>query len=543
MTIGFDEVASGSWENGLARIEQYRAVTAEDIQRVAQAYLVDARSSMVVGRPKGKKLLKFSSKKLPAITKPEGELPSVMTRPDEGPPPYEVGSVQEKETGGWTRLLVYEPSTPMVWFRIVLPTGAADDPADKLGLANITAEMLLRGTMDRERDIFERTLEGLGASIGAGVGIDSVTLSGSVLKENWPKVANLLAESFEFPGFRDDDLKDLLDEVQADIVEARNSDRRLGSDWYARGLYGDHPYGRPVEGTASTLKTITRDDVVAHYQKYFSSRNATIALLGDFDNGVGSDLAKVAGRLQGEGVAAGETEWPMDPEGRKVWLVNKPGRSQTQMMFGHFFVRPDGEDQVDRERYAHAWLANEVFGGYSFNARMMKEIREKRGWSYGAYGAITHRKDLSSFTMWIAPSTDQSVDAATLLMSLFEDFATNGVSAEEMDFARKSILNSAAFYTDTPSKRLSYEVRKKLTGYDPVALLPFVEAATLEQVNEAAGVAYDPQNLFGMVIGTADSEVPVGEAAEGEERAKKSLQAALEDLFGAESVTVKKYDE
>jgi len=567
--IGFDEVASGSWENGVARLDAYRAVTAEDVQRVARAYLLDERSSVVVGRPKGKRLLSFSSKKLPKIAKPEGELPSVMDRPPEGPPSFEIGAVNEKQTGGWTRVLVYDPSTPMVWFRIVLPSGAADDPADKLGLANITAEMLLRGTIDRERDIFERTLEGLGASIAASVGIDSVTISGSVLKENWPRVANLLSEAFEFAAFRDEDLADLIEEVQADIVEARNNDRRLATDWYAKGLYGEHPYGRPVDGTAKTLETIERDDVVAHYQKYFSSRNAILAMLGDFDSGAGSDLAKIAGRLQGEGVGDQEPQWPMDPEGRTVWLVDKPARSQTQMMFGHFFLRPDGEDLIDREQYAHAWLANEVFGGYSFSARMMKEIREKRGWSYGAYGSITHRKALSSFTMWIAPGADQSADAVELLMSMFEDFAADGVTAEELESARKSILNSAAFYTDTPAKRLNYVVRRQQTGYDPVALLPLVEAATLEQVNTAASVAYDPANLFGMVVGTADSQVPVGPvpeapaapegeeavaAPEGEEapsaepaaapeREKKTLKAALEALFGEDAVTLKKYDE
>jgi zinc protease len=552
--IGFDEVASGDWQNGFKRLDAYRAVTAEDIQRVAQTYLTDERSSMVVGRPNGKSLAKFSSKSLPEITKPEGELPAVMDRPLEGPPPYEAGAVNQKETGGWTRVLVYDPTTPMVWFRIVLPTGAGDDPADKLGLANVTAEMLLRGTVDRDRDVFERTLEGLGASLGAGVGIDSVTISGSVLKENWPQVANLIAEAFEFPAFLDEDLEDLVAEIQADIVEARNNDRRLGADWYAKGLYGTHSYGRPVLGTGKTLTAISRDDVMEHYQKYFSSRHAILAMLGDFDGGAGGDLARIAGRLQGEGKDEVEPEFPIDPEGRSVWLVDKPGRSQTQMLFGHFFQRPDGEDLIDREAYAHAWLANEVFGGYSFSARMMKEIREKRGWSYGAYGAITHRRTLSAFTMSIAPGAEQSADAAELLMSMFEDFASNGVTSEELESARKGILNSAAFYTDTPSKRLNYVVRRQQTGYDPVALLPLVEAATLEQVNTAASISYDPNNLFGVVVGTASSEVPVGptpeapaavegeEAAEAPARETKSLKAALQALFGEDAVTVKAYD-
>lgn len=494
--IGFNEVSAGHWNTGLARLAAVRAVTPEDVQRVAKAYLLPERSSAVVGRPKGKKLLTYSSKKLPKPGVGEQlELPAVMDRPNEGEPPYVAGKVQERETGGWTRLMVYDPRVPKVWFRLVLPFGSSVEPKDKLGITNVVAELVLRGTQDRDREMFEASLEGLGASLGATVGADDVTISGSVLSENWPKMATLLGEALQYPAFNEDDLEDLIDEVQADLVEARNNDRWLGWSFYERELYAGHPYSRPVLGTSETLKAIDVESIKDHYSTWFSSQGAILALLGDFDAGAGSDLARIAGKLQGTLPEEIEEHIvPPGPTGRRVHLVAKPDRSQLQMHFGHYTPRAD--DPI----YPLVWLANEAYGGHGFGARLMSEIREKNGYSYGAYGSFSHEREASSYTMWIFPAAEQAEAALTLLLKLYDDFVATGLTAEELTYAKGSILNSAAFYVDTPRKRLGYEVRKRTRGLDPLALLPAVEAATLDAVNAAVAEAFTPADLVGTVV-------------------------------------------
>ncbi|MCO4771782.1 MAG: insulinase family protein [Deltaproteobacteria bacterium] len=512
--LGFNEISAGSWTTGLERIEALRSVTAEDVQRVAQTYLLDNQSSAVVGRPKGKKLLTFSSKKLPKAG--AGELlalPGVLGRPDEGMPPYMAGQVQERETGGWTRLMVYDPRVPKVWFRMVLPFGAAVEGADELGITNVTAELLLRGTADRSRQVFEATLEGLGASLSATVGADDVTIAGSVLSENWPKVATLLAESIQYPAFSEDDLADLIDEVKADIVEARNNDRYIGYSFYEKGLFAGHPYAQPVLGTTKTLGNIDIAAVKDHYRKWFSSQGAVLALLGNFDAGAGSDLARIAGKLEANTPERELAELPAAPEGRNVHLIAKPERSQLQMHFGHYTLLPNDPD------YPLLWLGNEAFGGHGFGARMMKEIREKNGYSYGAYGSFVHEEQASTYTMWIFPAKEQAEAALTLMLSLYDDFAASGLTAEELTYARGSILNSAAFYVDTPRKRLGYEVTKRTRGLDPLSQLPAIEAATLEQVNAAVAASFTPGNIFGTVVAPKDF-LPVLEKVVGEDTVK-----------------------
>jgi zinc protease len=527
---GFYEVAAGDWQAGLKRIEGYRAVTAADVQRVAQTWLTDARSTSVLAHPAGKKPL-VNKNKLPQAPKSGGELTTVVDRPLEGAPEWPMGEVSVTQKLGWTRMLVPDPTVPMVWFQIVLPSGSSRDPEGKEGLANVTAELLLRGTQDRSRDVFERTLEGLGASVGAAVGADSITISGSVLSENWPKVASLLSESLQFPRFDEGDFADLIDEIKADLVEMRNDDRSLGRRFFAEGLYAGHPYARPVLGTTKSLGAITRGDVLDFYRDWFASQGAIAALLGDFDAGAGGDLAKIMGKLEGARNEPEVRQEPTAPEGRTLWLVDKPSRTQVQMHVGHLYLRPEGPD------YAAAWVANEAFGGYGFGTRMMAQIREARGWSYGAYAPWSHFKDFSAWNMWVFPATADALPALKLMLEMMEAFAAEGITADELNYAKSSILNSAAFFADTPAKRLSYEVRKRSTGYDPLSLLPLVEQVTLEQANAAAATAYHPDGLFGTIVGTASSEV-----AGAEEGSTTTLLEALKALIGADRVTVVPFD-
>jgi len=532
--VGFYEVSMGEWTAGVAAIEAVRTVTAEDVQRVAATYFVDAGRSSIVGHPKeGKKAAKWKAKDLPEVEKADAELASIVDRPLEGPPGIEAGTVDERETMGWTRLMAYDPGLPMVWFTLILPYGAGVEDATQLGLANVTAELLLRGTQDRDRDGFERGLEGLGASISAGVSADNITVSGSVLSEHWPAVASLLSEAFEFPAFDQEEFEALLEEIEADIVDNRNSDRALASKFHAEALFApESRYGRPVLGTETTLASLTIDDVRGFYRSWFTSQGAILALLGDFDAGATSDLAKIAGKLSGEPKPLAMMGHPI-PEGRSVVFVDKPERTQTQMYLGHFFDRPEGA------AYAGAWIANEAFGAGGFGARLMAEVREKRGWSYGAYAWPTHRTDTSTYSMWVFPAVKDAMPCLELVLSMYEEFAATGITADELAYAKGSLLNSAAFYKDTPSKKLGYETTRRLTGYDPISLLADVEAATLEEVNAATAAAFHPQDLVITIVGTADAEITLGE---GEAAETTTLLHALQQMFGEERVMVVPYD-
>jgi len=533
--LGFYEVAWGDWRSGIDFLDALREVTREDVRRVAATWFRQDHSSMLVGHPKGKDVETFTKADLPTIpAKGDEALPEVSARPLGSASTLTIGAVERSEMDDWTRLVVHDPALPMVWFQLGLSAGSGVEPADKAGLANVTAEMLLRGTQKLGRETFEEILEGYGASLGAGVGADSISMSGSTLSENWPKVASLVAQALAEPAFAEEEFKALVDELKADIIEERNSDRSIGRRFYNAALWGEHPYGRPVIGTLDSLDRISLADVKAFYAEWFSTQDAVVGLLGNFDDGAMADLQTLVDSLPRERSALPASPAVVSPVGRRIVLVDKPERSQVQLFMGHPFIRPEGAD------YAAAWTANEAFAGHGFGARMMQEVREKRGWSYGAYGSIQHRKDASSYTLWVFPAVADAIPCLQLVLDLYEGFAKDGISSDEFDYARSSIVGSAAFYRDTPSKRLSYEVRKQSTGYDPAALVGVVDGLSHEAVQQAASEAFDPGNLVAVLVGTADGLVTLGE---GDDAREVTLADALREIFGNDGVEVVPFDQ
>lgn len=517
--IGFNEVSAGGWKEGLNRLDAYRKVTAADVQRVAKQWLVEARSSVVIGRPEGKKPVAWKTKDLPPPVAAGAALAPVSARPLEGPPSQAVGAVVERSSGGWTRLLTYDPTLPLVWFQFVLPVGAGVEEPAKAGIANVVAELLLRGTRDRSRESFERAIEGLGAAVEAVVDHDSIAIVGSSPAESWPKVVALLSEAIASPAFAEDDLKDLIEEIQATIVDERESDTALARSFFARTVHVGTPYGRPILGTTKTLAAITRDDVAMFYKTWFSSNGAVFGLLGKFDAGASGDLARIAGALPGTNATIPTLSRAEAPTGRKVLIVDKPGRTQVQFVLGHLAPESTEAD------YPALWLANEAFGGGGFGALLMQEIREKRGWSYGAYSGLRHARDADTFVMNWFPATTYAADCLKLGLELFDALAANGLDERQLQYARASILNGAAFFTDTGAKRLAYEIRKRISGQDPLSLLPRIETATIDDVRAAAAARFFPKDLRVVVVATA-----------------KDLRPALEALVGKENVEVVPFD-
>ena len=156
------------------------------------------------------------------------------------------------------------------------------------------------------------------------------------------------------------------------------------------------------------------------------------------------------------------------------------------------------------------------------------------GQQQGGYG-----QQGSNYMLWVFPAIGDAIPCLQLVLELYEQFQAEGLTADELDYARSSIVGSAAFYRDTPSKRLSYEVRKLTTGYDPASLVETVGVISHEAVQRAAATAFDPANLVSVMVGTADAEITLGE---GDEARKTTLLEALKEIFGEDGVTVVPFD-
>ena len=350
-------------------------------------------------------------------------------------------------------------SRPFATLGLALSRGVVADPPGKEGLANLTAQMLNRGTKTRARAQIAEAIDHIGSSLEISVSRDHTTLWGDGLTRHRGTLISLMAELLSEPTFPDDELEKLKRETIAELAAVRDDDASLGMRFFARRLYGAHPYARPSKGDEQSLGRITREDLVALHQSW-SAKDVLVAVAGDLDGDEQRRVAeRLAGVLPGAGVPALTLSEPSPtPTGWRVTVVDKPKRSQTQVFIGHLTV--DGRHPD--------WTALQVgqtsFGG-TFTSRFSHEIREKRGWSYGAWSQLSGDHRLGTFLLRYYPNTKDTVPSLLLSHELIHDFVRTGPSADEFVAAQSYLQNGFVFAIDTATKRLSELVTARLMGY------------------------------------------------------------------------------
>jgi len=288
-------------------------------------------------------------------------------------------------------------------------------------------------------------------------------------------------------------------EAVAEFIESRDSDGLLCGRAFRRTVFAGHPYGRRVSGHISTLKTIQQSDVVKFYKTHYTQANAHVIVSGDVDVEEGN---AIAAKLL-EGLPAGErvvdpVPAPKPISGRKLIFVDKPERTQVQMVVGGLGTHPRDDDHIPLV------VANTAFGG-TFTSRLMQEIRAKRGLSYGTSSRLGVDRQRDSFMMWAAPKGSDGALCLSLMLDLLHKVREEGITADELAFVKKYLIRSHAFEVDTARKR----AHRKLD----VALFDLpedyyerqnerIEAVTLDEANAALRNRLPEDDLVIAVVGT-----------------------------------------
>lgn len=393
---------------------------------------------------------------------------------------------------------------PIVYLNLVVDAGSAQDPAGKAGLANLAGDMLLRGTELRRKNEFFEALDLLGAQIDVETKNEGIVIKASVLSENLMAFLELLGETIARPSLLEAELAKLKREVEGEILEQMGDDKKLVQNHYARFLYGTHPYGNPVLGTRKEVAKVSRGDVVAFYAAHFGP--ATLAVFGsgavkgkvieDWFEGVKRTLA--ARNPQARPIP--EISRPEIPAGRRALIVDKPNATQAQVLLGGAGMRPETSG------FYAVQLANHSFGGPTFQARMMQEIRVKRGWTYGAYSTFRFGRETKHFALYYFPKTEDTVPAISLSLKMLEDLLANGVRNEEFAFARESLINNAPFNYDTAKKRLENATAEYLMNFPRGYYRDYsdnIGKVKYEDLLPALRGVFKPANLALTVVGDA----------------------------------------
>jgi zinc protease len=418
--------------------------------------------------------------------------------------------------------VLVETSTalPLVAVSLTLEPGVARDAPSQAGLTALTARLMRRTAGGRDGDRVETELDRLGGSFGVDASHTAVTLHGATIARSLDGFFALMKDALCAPSLGEDEFFRLQREITSELVELFDDDRALARRWFGRRLYAGHAFGTPSAGTLASIRALRpRDAKDAH---------AALVEGGTLLCGFAGDVTRARAEAFGEATAS-ELPFttlpplnladPPSPSGRRLVIVDKPERTQTQILVGGLGTHPRDEDHFALV------LANTVFGG-TFTARMTQEIRSKRGWSYGAYSSLPVDRKRRGFSMWAFPKASDAGACLALELGMLENWCAHGVTSEELEWAKKYLVRSHAFAIDTASKRLGLALDEQIYDLSPGYYSNYVEnveRVTLEDANRAVARRIVPQHLLIVVVGTAKD-------------IRGDVEAAIGDLAGTEVI-------
>lgn len=402
--------------------------------------------------------------------------------------------------GGRPLFVETSRTLPLVSFAIGFETGSYFDPVGKEGLMRFVGRLLRRGTKRLDAKALEATIDRLGAELSVEVSHANVTVHGQVIRRNLEPFVALVAEVLGEPAFDAEELERLRKKVLAERIEARDNDRSLAQNAFRTAMFEGHSYGR--KATEASIVAITQPDIVGHFRASILRENVVFGFSGDVDADSARKIAETwLGVLPSSNVkpSFADLRDPEGPKGRTLVIVDKPERTQTQILFGTLGTSGHDEDHIP------LLVGTAIFGG-TFTSRLMREVRSKRGWSYGASARLNVERVRHGFTMWTFPAAKDAAACAELEIDLLEKLIAKGVTPKEVGFVKSYLTRSHAFEIDTPSKRLHQTLDTYLLGLPvdyPTRYLSEVAATTHTTANAALVKRIDPKNMAIVVVGTA----------------------------------------
>ncbi len=399
-------------------------------------------------------------------------------------------------------ILIPEKHGPLVHLEFAILNGSLRDPPGKEGVASLTLSMLLRGTRSRSSHEFHRALDNLGAEIHLGKYKESQRIYGVCLSEKLPAFLDLLQEMITQPSFDPSEFQKVRAQVRSSLLDELGSDDDIADRRFQEYMLWGSAYGRMTSGSLESLDQISVEDLRAFHQEFFLAGDIVVGASGGFDKiKLQKRLRELLSHLPQGGLGRLESDAPRFQSGKSLLLLEKPERSQAQI-----YVGSPGISFANKDYFA-MMVANHVFGGSSFSARLMKEVREKRGWSYGCYSWYRSGRQPLYFGMHAVPSNKDAIPALKLMIQLFQDYGRKGITKAEFEFAKKSLVSQSAFLQDSVRKRLDNKVTEAVLGLEKGFYDKYqgkLKSLTYAKVQSAIRRNVDPSRLFAVVLGSVD---------------------------------------
>ncbi|ABG39891.1 peptidase M16-like protein [Paraglaciecola sp. T6c] len=499
-------------------LDRYNAVTAQDVMRVYQRYIKDKPSVVLSIVPNGQVDL---AAKPANFTVPKRQLDNIKTvqahieqativdtfdrsvQPPAGPSP--VVSVpdfdEQRFENGLTLVSLTTDETPTVSISFNMEGGPLLDPIDKAGLASFTAQMMNETTKGFTNEEMANQLALLGSSIRFDANGRFTTVRINSLSRNLDATLALFKKKMFSPAFLQSDFQRLKQRSAQSLQQQVKNPSVLASRAVSELLFGkDNRVSLPDSGTLNTIQNISLDDVKAYYQQYYSPSKANVVVVGDVNT---QSLQTSLDFL---------TNWPAKPYQIKdyaefpkmgkpvIYLVDKPGAKQSVVSIFKPYLPYDATGEQFRSK-----LMNFALGGV-FSSRINLNLREDKGYTYGASTNFIGGKTLGWFNASADLKQDNTVDGIREMLSEITEYHEKGMTQTELELMRNAFTQGDALEYETPSSKagflrhlLTYGLDKSYRGTQN----KIIHNIGKDELNALAAKVLDPNSMQVVVVGDA----------------------------------------
>ena len=447
----------------------------------------------------------------------EREEPWRTQRPAPGAPSEPKIPKFQKATlkNGLTILVSERHELPIVGLSIAIKAGTAVEPPSKAGLADLTYELFLEGAGKLDALGLDKAFGELGATPRVGTGADGATVSTQPLTRNADAVLALMADLVLRPRFAQEDFDRNKKNQRASLVNAYSNPSFLASEAFATTIYGEnHPYGHLGSGTPKSIDAITLDDVKAFYKKNVGPGTVAVVFTGDVTMDQAKKWAeKHFGSWKSTAKVMPAPPPPPTAPRKSVVLVPKPALPQTVVRMGRPGLPANTPDEAELE------LASSVFGGF-FGSRLNMNLREDKGYTYGASAGASERRGVGTVTASSLVRADVTGPSVAEFMTELRNLKEKPITEAELNAAREGLVRAipgsfetVGSLTGTVADRWFED--RQLDWYE--RYLKDLEAADAGDVQKVAEKYFDPAVMQIVLVG--DPEIvqkQVGELKLGE---------------------------
>lgn len=398
--------------------------------------------------------------------------------------------------GGLSAWLVEEHQIPFTALELRFKGGASLDAPGKRGAINLMTALLEEGAGDLDAREFARATESLAASFRYRVSDDTVSVSAKFLTENRDQAIALLRETLLNPRFDDEAVERVRAQVMSGLRSNLKDPNSIAGRAFDKKVFGDHPYATSKDGTIESVAALTRDDILAAHAATMARDRLYVSAVGDITAAdLGAMLDTLLGDLPATGAPMPGNADPQFAGGVDVIDFDTP---QSVVVFGQRGL------PIDHPDFFAAYLVDIILGGGGFESRLMTEVREKRGLTYGVYSYLVGKDHADIWMGSVASANDRVAETINVIKDEWRRMHDTGVTAEELQNAKTYLTGAYPLRFDGNGPIASIMANMQVSDM-PLGYIATrndkVEAVTLEQANRVARELLDPEHLSFVVVG------------------------------------------